>query len=96
MTSTIITAEQFEELRETLYSQGIIDEFDDIEFRKDSGYSPEISIEVAGNLDMALQAGAIIGSIPTFAPLLFNRSSLFGDSRSCRIVLLDCVLEEAR
>jgi hypothetical protein len=37
MTSTIITAEQFEELRETLYSQGIIDEFDDIEFRKDAG-----------------------------------------------------------
>lgn len=94
--TTTITAEQFQELREALYSQGIIDEFDDIEFRKDAGYSPEICIEIAGNLDMALRAGAVIGSIPTFAPLLFNRSSLTGCSRSCRIALLDCVLEEAR
>lgn len=94
--TTTITADQFHELRETLYSQGIIDEFDDIEFRKDPGYSPEICIEVAGNFDMALRAGAVLGSLPTFAPMLLNRVALCGDSRSCRISLLDCALEEAR
>jgi hypothetical protein len=89
-----ITSAQFKELTQVLYAKDIVDSMDDVEVEEHSGYAPRIAITMSQGIDMAVQCGAAIGSIPELAHLVKN-AVVEGDCRIGTVYIDNYKVEEA-